>query len=201
MNHIKLFLLCFTFFLVTGTYLNAQNCSGVIADDRKINGVHRLQTEVQTLVVRGNYSYSLELMSGAKGVIAKVYSKSGVEFNQGDEIIFMDANRTRRSYRFINMGELKREGATPVHINTLQMDLAAVKWFATNPINTIYIKNNISNQMRKFTVNASRQTEFQRLATCFNQNLDAESLKDVVLEGNRFAPGRALSSTGASSEK
>ena len=48
------------------------------------------QTHLQTMVVRGNYSYSLSLQSDDKGLTAKLISKGGVEFNQDDEIIFMD---------------------------------------------------------------------------------------------------------------
>ncbi|MCB0568268.1 MAG: hypothetical protein KDC66_00815, partial [Phaeodactylibacter sp.] len=70
-------------------------CDALIVEDRVIEGTHILRTSMQTLVVRGNYTYSLELRSDNKGVTAKVYSKAGVEFNQDDEIIFMDENTVR----------------------------------------------------------------------------------------------------------
>ncbi|MCB0588984.1 MAG: hypothetical protein KDD06_27095, partial [Phaeodactylibacter sp.] len=159
---------------------SAQNaisqCDALIAEDKVLDGTHVLRTTNQTLVVRGNYTYSLELRSDSKGITAKMYSKAGVEFNQDDEIIFMDVNSTRRSYRFIGMGEMEREGGTPVYNNILQLDLAAIQWFASSGINVLYIKNNISNQMRKFTINESRQSEFAQLVACFNQRLDREKV-------------------------
>ena len=101
------------------------------------------------LVVRGNYSYSIELSNDTRGVTAKMFSKGGEEFNQNDEIIFMDFNQIRKSYRFMEMGELSQDAGKPVHSNSLQLDLAAIEWLSGNDITTIYIKNNVSNQMRE----------------------------------------------------
>ena len=119
-------------------------CANLITDDRVLDGTHILKTTTQTLVVRGKYSYSISLQSGTRGITARMFSKAGVEFNQDDEIIFMDVNQQRRSYRFIDIGEMKREGVTPVYHNLLQLDMAAIEWFEKGNITTIYIKNNIS---------------------------------------------------------
>ncbi|MEM1217664.1 MAG: hypothetical protein AAGH79_02075 [Bacteroidota bacterium] len=178
----------------------AQNCSSFIADDRVIGGTHLLKTHPQTLVVRGNYSYSIELLTDDKGVLGKMYSKAGVDFNQGDEIIFMDDKSTRKAYRFIEMGEMKAESGTPVHVNLLQLDVAAVDWFSNTNIVTIYIKNNISNEMRKFTVNASRQSSFRASSVCFGQNLEVDKINDVVLVGNDLSSRAKISSTGPRTE-
>ena len=179
----------------------AQNCSSFIADDRIIGGTHLLKTHPQTLVVRGNYSYSIELITDEKGVLGRVYSKGGVDFNQGDEIIFMDGTSTRKAYRFIEMGEMKTESGTPIHVNLLQLDVAAVEWFSNSNIVTIYIKNNISNEMRKFTVNANRQTSFRSSSVCFGQNLKRDKINDVVLVGNDLSTREKISSTGPRSNE
>ena len=52
-------------------------------------------------------------MTDEKGILAKVFSKGGVDFNQGDELIFMDQAKIRRSYRFIEMGEVSRATGAP----------------------------------------------------------------------------------------
>ena len=178
----------------------AQNCGSIITENKNIGGTQILKSKQQMMVVRGTYSYSLEFINTEKGVLANVYSKSGVEFNQDDEIIFMDKNKTRKSYRFIEMGELIRRGGTPVHQNVLQLDLAALNWFSTALMNTIYIKNNISNKMFKFTVNPNRQAEFKHLATCFNNSLDKTKVRDTKLVGNDFSPTNGnVSNTGKNS--
>ncbi|HQU61373.1 MAG TPA: cell envelope integrity protein TolA, partial [Saprospiraceae bacterium] len=159
-------------------------CEALITEDRVIEGTHVLRTINQTLVVRGNYTYSLELRSDNKGITAKMFSKAGVEFNQDDEIIFMDENTVRRSYRFIDMGEVITEGGTPVYYNILQLDLGAIQWFANSNITTLYIKNNISKEMRKFTINDSRKAEFSQLVACFSQKLDRSKVNDVELTDN-----------------
>jgi len=176
MNQRNQILLLTTLFLILNFWASAQNCTNVIKDDRIISGTHILKTNPVTLVVRGNYTYSIMLMSDSKGITAKMFSKGGVSFNQDDEIIFMDNTSQRKSYRFIETGELKRGKGTPTYENILALDMAAIKWFATSNINTIYIKNNISNEMRKFTVNQSRQTDFRVGAVCFNNTIDKDKI-------------------------
>ena len=92
------------------TFSQAQNCATQIEQDKIISGTHILRSKAKTLVVRGNYSYAIHLSSDNKGITALMTSKGGVEFNQDDEVIFMDANKTRRSYRFIGMGEMTTGG-------------------------------------------------------------------------------------------
>ena len=169
------------FFLSTvlcTTELIAQGCDQHIADDRILGGTHVLRSVQTTLVVRGNYSYAISLMSDDKGITAKMESSGGIEFNLDDEVIFMDANQLRRSYRFIGMGEMERQGGIPVQTNILQLDMTALQWFAENSITTIYLKNNISNEMRKFTLTSNRLKEFNAMARCFYQVLDPNKVVD-----------------------
>jgi hypothetical protein len=182
----------FILFLLVGITipnLQAQSCNDYIAEDRTIAGLHLVTTVPQTIVIRGNYTYSMQIFSDQKGILARVFSKGGVDFNQGDEIIFIDATGVRKAYRFIEMGELNQEGNTPVFSNVLQLDLATVNWFATSSVNTFFIKNNITNEGRKFTVNANRQNAFRSMAVCFNQTLDPTKIKDQELNNVLPAPG------------
>ncbi|MEM0995362.1 MAG: hypothetical protein AAGI49_20180, partial [Bacteroidota bacterium] len=177
----KSFLFTSIFSLFAILFVQAQNCDLLISEDKVIDDIHILRTEPQTLVVRGSYSYSITIRNERKGILATMTSKAGVEFNQDDEIIFMDANRVRKSYRFIGSSESDRSGEIPVFSNVLQLDMAAVKWLSGTSINTIYLKNNIDNQMRKFTVNANRQTEFKQMASCFIQKLDPNMVNDTEI--------------------
>ncbi|RMF00759.1 MAG: hypothetical protein D6772_05905, partial [Bacteroidetes bacterium] len=164
--------------LVSSRVQAQDDCAALIVDNRVINQIHILKSQAQTLVVRGSYSYAITLMSDDKGITALMESKGGIEFNQGDEVIFMDANRTRRSYRFTGMGEMLNEGGIPVYTNYLQLAMTAAEWFANSKITTIYLKNNISNEMRKFTLTQSRLQEFNALAACFYQLLDPTKVVD-----------------------
>lgn len=103
-----------------------------------------------------------------------------VEFNQDDEIIFMDVNSVRKGYCFVEMGEMKEEGGMPEYHNFLQINLDAIQWFSEVDINTIYIKNNLSKEMRKFTVNPNRMADFRFMATCFNQRLNKANVVNVA---------------------
>ena len=162
----------------------AQNCSSLISQNKTLSGTQILSTDQFTVIVRGSYSYAMSFNSDERGVTINMYSKGGVTFNLDDEIIFMDANKTRKSYRFVELGFKEKQSTTPVHYNTLQLDLEAARWFANNNITIFYIKNNVSNQMRKMTVTGTRQTDIRSFATCFLRSLDEEGVKDVKLTGN-----------------
>jgi hypothetical protein len=149
-----------------------------------VGGTQLLKTIPEVIIVRGTYTYSVDFRNERNGIFARVYSKGGEIFNQNDELIFIDDKNTRRSFRFVEMGEMSTDGGTPAHQNTLALDLASMQWFAENVMTTVFIKNNVKNQMLKFTVNTNRQSEFQSLASCFSQKLNKNLVNDKPLVGN-----------------
>jgi len=108
-NNFYHFLIIIGLFIISTPVL-AQDCSRTIVDNKTINGTQVLKTEQVTLVVRGTYSYGIELMSDEKGITARFFSKGGVTFNLNDEIIFMDGNKNRKSYRFIESNNATKQG-------------------------------------------------------------------------------------------
>ena len=189
----------FLFFLlfISSYSLQAQNCPNLIVENKTLGSSQILKSKDQTIVIRGTYSYSIEFNTSTNGIVAKVYSNGGVEFNQDDEIIFTDVTKKRQSYRFVEMGEVKKSGNTPIFINTLQLDMAAIEWFANSPINTLYLRNNVTNKMLKLTVTSNRQADFKNLAKCFNSSLDRGKVKDVKLTNNNFSPKPNGKSSGS----
>ena len=146
------------------------DCKDLIVADETIDGSTQfLKTISLTLVKRGNYSYAIEFINDQSLLVAKINSHSGVKFNKGDQVIFMNDSKTRVAVNFI--GKSKSKNENQAHYNFLGIDKKLIDWLSTNIITTIYIKDNIKNEMRKFTINESRQAEFKRLANCFNINL------------------------------
>jgi flagellar biosynthesis GTPase FlhF len=182
--HFFVTLCCFIFPVI----LYSQSCDHLMAKDQLINGIHHLQTKSQTMVVRGNYIYSLELVSDNKGLSAVFYSKGGVRLHQNDELIFIDIHQKRNTYRFSGIITAGREGNAPVNSNWLQLDLEAVKWMATNEMAVLYIKNNQANEMRKFTMTSARQREFKQLAACFLAALQKDKIIESDIESSDAAP-------------
>jgi hypothetical protein len=137
---ISSFLLFAATVFLAPTGLSAQDCNTFIEKELTVGGLHLLRTIPLTMVIRGTYTYSIQVINDEKGLRAKVISRAGVEFNQDDEIIFMDVNSVRKGYRFVEMGEMKEEGGMPEYHNFLQINLDAIQWFSEVDINTIYIK-------------------------------------------------------------
>ena len=62
----------------------AQNCGSLISENKKLGGTHLLKSSNQILVVRGNYTYSMELVNDEKGLSASFTSRNGVDLNERD---------------------------------------------------------------------------------------------------------------------
>jgi len=162
--------------------------------------VQKIETVLQTLAVREKYSYSIEFLYEKNKITANVYSKGGVKFNQGDEIIFMDTSDIRKVFKFFQIGrKLTKDGAS-VFGNAIQLDLEEVKWLANASIKTIYIKNNKTDELRKFIVNSSRQAAFGYLTACFYNALDKPE-KWGNIENPTNPPQNVIGSTPSSDEK
>ena len=158
--------------------IEAQNCAGLLPDNRVVGSTHYLRSSSITMIIRGDYSYNLELFNNEKGVQARVTSKNGVELNQNDEIIFANVNNNRMTYRFVEMGDLL---SAKTYQNVLQLDVAAVTWLAENNVATVYILSKTTYEMRKLTIPDIRQTEIRSVAVCFNQTLDKSRVKNSVI--------------------
>ena len=89
MERILKFLLLFPLLSLCTSVGIAQNCGSLIEENKMIGNFQQVRSKSQTLIVRGNYSYAIEFMNDKKGILAKIYSKNGVEFNQDDEVIFI----------------------------------------------------------------------------------------------------------------
>lgn len=153
-----------------------------IKENKVVGDYQQLKSNEQSLVIRGDYSYLLQFVNSNKGITGRMISEAGVALEQDDEVVFMDNQNTRRSYKFVEQGELDtKSGGKPRYLNSLQLDASAVQWMANSTITTIYIKNVATNEMRKFTFNENRVTEFKAVAACFFSALDKSKLKDVIL--------------------
>ena len=158
--------------------IGAQNCGGLLPDNRVVGNTHYLRSSSITMIIRGDYSYNIEFFNNEKGVHARVTSKNGIELNQNDEIIFADANNNRKTYRFIEMGDLI---SPKTYQNVLQLDVAATSWFAENNVATVYLLSKTTYELRKLTIPDIRQAEFRSVSVCFNQTLDKSKVQNTVV--------------------
>ncbi|HMX40880.1 MAG TPA: cell envelope integrity protein TolA, partial [Saprospiraceae bacterium] len=176
--------------LPLGTFpLAAQDCASNIKENKKISGIQFVQTTTLTIIVRGNYNYAIEYFTNEKGIFARMVSVGGIEFNQDDQVVFVDASGNERAYRFMGMDELV-PGSVPTHRNNLRLDLEAVQWLSESNITGINFINFVDRQKHKFTTNPNLQSQFRGFSACFYNILDAASVKDT--------PGAAVTKPTAS---
>jgi hypothetical protein len=161
--------------LLFPTFSFAQDCSALIKENKKIAGTQIMNTAVLTIIVRGAYSYSINYFANEKGIFARFTSTGGIEFNQDDQVVFVDSTGVERIYKFNSMDELA-PGAVPTHRNNLLLDINALKWLAESNITAINFINWVDRQKYKFTINKDRQGEFNKLTSCFYNNLDKNAI-------------------------
>src|SRR5690349_4686025 len=156
----------------------AQDCSKTIKENKKITGIQIANTAQLAIVIRGGYTYFVEFFTNEKGIFAKFTSQGGIEFNQDDQVVFVDATGKERAYKFTGMDELM-PGAVPTHRNNLRLDLDATQWLAESSITGINFINFVDRQKYKFTINVDRQSEFKNLIACFHGILDRAAVVDT----------------------
>ena len=185
----KLILASFILFVASNS-LSAQDCQKWIVENKKINEFQITRTKPITVVVRSSYTYSIELFSNEKGLFARMTSIGGIEFNQDDQVVFVDASGYERAYKFVNMGEVGT-GSVPTYRNNLRLDKEAVEWLSANPITGINLVNFVDRQKHKFTINPNGQADFRAMVTCFSHTLDPA----LITEGPSAQVGKTPSST------
>ena len=127
--NIRLYLIIPCFVCFSAFSLLAQDCASVIKENKKISGIQIANSASLTVVVRGGYNYSIEFFTNEKGIFARMTSVGGIEFNQDDQVAFIDATGKEQSYKFIGMDELMT-GTVPTHRNNLRLDLEAMQWLS-----------------------------------------------------------------------
>ena len=102
----------------------AQDCSKTIRENKRISGIQIAATNQLAVVIRGAYTYSVEFFTDEKGIFARFTSLGGIEFNQDDQVVFVDASGQEKAYKFIGLDE-RLPGTVPTHQNNLRLDLEA----------------------------------------------------------------------------
>lgn len=168
----------FLLLLLVASNSKAQDCSPVIKENKKISGIQIVRTDLITIVVRGGYNYGIEFFTDEKGIYARMTSAGGIEFNQDDQVQFVDFTGKERIYKFVSLGEVV-PGNVPTHRNNLQLDLEAIQWLAGTTITNVNLVNFVDRQKYKFTINPNRQSEFRNLCICFSNTLETNAVKDT----------------------
>ena len=180
--------------VVAGTSVSSYGqCSSVIKEETTFGDIQIVKTNWQYLVLRGGYSYGLELVHNEKGIKGIFTSKGGVSLEQGNDIMFLSSSGVRKIYKFVDFGEMDTESGQPVYTNTLELDIEAIRWFATNTMATIYIRNNTTLQMRKFSVNPDRKNEFQNFASCFLRAMSKGKINSTKVIASPTGPSKKTS--------
>ena len=95
----KYFLRIITFLLIC-FFLNSNvsgQCDNAIKEETSFGRINIVKSNWQYLVLRGGYSYGIELINNEKGITGIFTSKGGVSLEQDNDVIFMSADNTRKS--------------------------------------------------------------------------------------------------------
>ncbi len=128
-----------------------------------VSGTNSIMESKQFIIVkRGTYSYELKIAMHEQGAAGTIYSNLGERYNAGDELVFVNSENQRVSLR---LGTV--ENTETQSIATFPLDADMIKWLAAAPMQVLYLKNNVKNQMLKFTINEERSAYFHETMQCF----------------------------------
>ncbi|MEL6356218.1 MAG: hypothetical protein AAFQ37_04715, partial [Bacteroidota bacterium] len=138
-------LLCGVLSITCTTSLSTQPCSDYIKDVHVIHEAQLVRSKVQTVVMRANYTYSTQLVCDQGGLQLKLFSKGGVVFAAGDELILASENGDFLNLAFESVPSKAKIGESPVSTNVLSLDLATLDWLNTAGVTTFYFRSHSLN--------------------------------------------------------
>ena len=154
-----------------------------------VQNTQYLRSENIPLVIRSNFTYSLELINREKGIMAKISSKGGEILNKDDEVIFWDLNQVRHAFRFVEVGQ-RSTGQLNTYENILMLDIEAIEWLSNTYIEKIYIKNFVSHKIYSYLLNENRRDELRQMAKCFLQRLDKSKVNPELVASKAPEPNK-----------
>lgn len=132
-------------------------------------------------------NYSLEFSNINKDLFGTITSTNMKGINQGDYVIFVNSDNERKFFRFDTVNKYiqvnKKVGKmTRTEIvgktNTLQFDLASIKWMATNNLAGLYIIDDKKNQIQKITLLPKQIQKIKGIVTCLLNSIDSSNFYD-----------------------
>ncbi len=139
----------------------SDGCEGYIS---KGGGGSILESVNFVVIKRQTYEYSLKFFVNPDGIIGTAYSEGGEVFNLNDELIFINSKNERASFRFQSAAAVSPE--TNSMNASFALNMEQLKWMASATITTAFIKNNIKNQMLKFSINEERAAYLNTTVNC-----------------------------------
>ncbi len=177
LHYYNLLCVVLSFFCFTTAY--AQDCSSSIKDAHQLGQAQLVRSQVKILVMRGVDAYSTQFVCDKSGLQLKVFSKGSTRLDAGDELIFGSSAGDFLNIAFENIAEESKVGENTVSINSLQLDQESLQWLNSHSISTLYIRLAANqDQLRKYTLDPQRQSDFTEMIRCFKQTLQAELIND-----------------------
>lgn len=159
--------------------------SSIFKQDIKQSHLHFLETVPITFVIRGNYTYSFQLVNNEKGMQGSLISKDGVRPEKGDELIFVNVHNDRKSFEFYANPDVVKKSGRPIYQNYFFIDNEDIQWLLTYKISNFYIKKTQLMQMRKFALPSSRGAKLKQVISAFNNRLDRSLInKPLVVQSD-----------------
>jgi tetratricopeptide (TPR) repeat protein len=173
-----------TITLILASYFTTYSqCDGDFSKNIKHGNVHYLATKSHVLVA----DYSIVFENSEEGITATITTTGYTEkvlmsMIKGDKLFFISSSGKRLLYDFISEGNRTTVKNRAVYSNTVQLNMKAMEWLAANSISQIRYVHMGEAKMYPFYLDASRQAELRRTATCFLEELDATKVKDKEIK-------------------
>ncbi len=150
-------------------------CDHMIIADSLVGNSHYLQTRFLHTIARSTYSYYFRFRTESDKYYLDVQAVNGGTITKKHEIVVLNRNMERRRYHFTGTGQSVSANPTETHQNFVRLDLADIKWLASNKISTFYLVDHNHNKIRKLSPPADQQEELLTAVRCFLERLTPAS--------------------------
>lgn len=185
-----LFLSILFVFTFTSTAYN--QCDQLIRSNFLRGQTQFITTVERDLVVRGDFTYRVQLVSDARGIMLKMVSVDGMLLQRGDELILIDQTGKRQSLVFTERGTVTNNNNIPVSENFVSLSIGDLEWLSEVRIPHFFLRKSHENVMRKISVHSSRGGEFQQMVRCVLEVIDLDHI--AVFEPAQITHASAPSS-------
>lgn len=142
-------------------------CSHYIKSDEIKDGKRIIWTEPQVILINGGFTCNIRFVKNHLGVVG-IFSTQNTTLKE--DIIFVFENSSNEKKEFENF--INANTTTGFYEKTFPLNQNDLKWFVDNNIIAFYLKSNIRNEMKKYSISKIRMKILQDYAACFLSSIE-----------------------------
>ena len=134
--------------LFIGAELSAQDCKDVFSKNITVGSRQSIETKSMILHTQTDFDYEVVILVGEEGITARLTSTDAARPLEKDtKIMFVADDNDKKVFSFIQEGVKINVRNRSGYTNVLQLDMAALDWFASKNMKSLRVVDMIENKI------------------------------------------------------